>query len=140
MRFATNIRGYSIFELLIVLVMLALLSTSFSRFYSKNKSKVACNKLDQFLSNAQAKAYLTNKTVNLEIKNNEIKELDYNYKYSLARGLSFEQVKFGNLLYGANVISFDAKAWSSAGKLTIQDQNNNFCTIYQSILGARRIE
>ena len=140
MRFATNIRGYSLMELLVVMLLLTILSAGFSRFHLKNRIKMACKKTERFLSNSQSKALATNTRINLEILNSEIKELDSNSKFTLPKGLTFQIAQFGNLLYGPKTISFEANSWSSPGKLTLLGNNDTTCTIYQSILGARRIE
>lgn len=131
-------KGHTLIEVIIVMLILSVLLTSHTQ--AKLSVNSACKKLSSFLAYAQNKALITGKNITIEFSNNSAKELNSNNTFLLPKNSSFKEVNFGNIVYGPQASTYQSDSISSPGRATVISINNNSCKIYQSILGARRIE
>jgi prepilin-type N-terminal cleavage/methylation domain-containing protein len=133
-------KGYSLFEILVVLLLISILLKNLPKieFSAKNP----CNRLNNFLNNAQNKAILSGEPVTVELSStqNIARELNSNNYFLFPKRSKIQALSFGNLAYGSNAITFEPELWSSPGSILITSSQNDRCKLYQSILGARRIE
>ena len=129
-------KGSSIIEIFFVVLILSL-SFSFSRIKFRPNF---CNRLVKFLDNAQVLSISSQKEVNVEVTEKEIKVLDSNRKIKAPRYLNLKEVAFGNLIYGKNIITYRENGTTSAGRISYEQKDLKRCNLIQSLYGAKRIE